>query len=412
MNRLCSLLVCISTSTAYGYAYADYMTPDQVGAMVERHLNDRYNSTVQNCGSNGRPAILCSGVLIRGTVYSEAYRFWNPGPASKYAQAFSFLRKDVKFRQLASDHQHGYILLPKFNTPEDMLKPDVLCAFPVDAGSHVRDDNGCGDAFTTAEVENSCQVQSIRTADAWVDAYRANAQSHHRQCGFDLRPANEPQGAPIFMEFIRANDYASNEHYGTVGLSNNEVRIASWPQGNGRNVPVEAVFYLGTNTITGEATDSGKVTAQKDQLAYYTANGRFIPVIKMTLPQDPSQEATFKYLPADQARLEDVTCNQYIDSAVWVKRYDPGAQAERWSLSVIPTDCGRMINAAQTDSFYAELTTKYGSDPQWRELDGGGMRRQLVCLITTFRTKNEWNMEPFRPDTTHEKAVATGCNPI
>ncbi|WP_413776614.1 DUF2599 domain-containing protein [Pseudomonas sp. B21-054] len=49
---------------------------------------------------------------------------------------------------------------------------------------------------------------------------------------------------------------------------------------------------------------------------------------------------------------------------------------------------------------------------QWKERDSGGMRRQLVCLITTFRTKDAWSREAFRPGTTHEKAVAAGCNYI
>ncbi|MCE6983113.1 DUF2599 domain-containing protein, partial [Pseudomonas frederiksbergensis] len=90
-------------------------------------------------------------------------------------------------------------------------------------------------------------------------------------------------------------------------------------------------------------------------------------------------------------------CSSYIQSASWIKRYDPGTEQDEWTLSLVPTPCGREIKADQTQAFYDELVQKYGSDAEWQENDGGGMRRQLVCHLTTTRSKEMWNLEPFRP---------------
>ncbi|MCI0995964.1 DUF2599 domain-containing protein [Pseudomonas corrugata] len=103
-------------------------------------------------------------------------------------------------------------------------------------------------------------------------------------------------------------------------------------------------------------------------------------------------------------------CTQYIESATWAERYDPGTQKNEWSLSVIPTACGRAIQSDQTNAEYAELVQKFGNDWQWKNNDGGGMRRQLVCHLTIARSKTPWNLEPYRPDVTHEVSIQNGCN--
>ncbi|BBP64709.1 hypothetical protein PHLH5_22500 [Pseudomonas sp. Cab53] len=103
-------------------------------------------------------------------------------------------------------------------------------------------------------------------------------------------------------------------------------------------------------------------------------------------------------------------CAQYIESAAWSERYDPGTQRNEWSLSVIPTECGRAIQSNQTNAEYAELVQKFGNDWQWKYHDGGGMRRQLVCHLAIARSKTPWNLEPYRPDVSHEVSIQNGCN--
>ncbi|MNO02354.1 hypothetical protein D3C81_2227310 [compost metagenome] len=67
---------------------------------------------------------------------------------------------------------------------------------------------------------------------------------------------------------------------------------------------------------------------------------------------------------------------------------------------------------------YAELVRKYGADPRWSGAKyGGGMRRQLVCHLThvskgqEVRYKPVYNLEPSRPDVSHDQSLAQGCNP-
>lgn len=103
-------------------------------------------------------------------------------------------------------------------------------------------------------------------------------------------------------------------------------------------------------------------------------------------------------------------CTSYIESASWIERYDPGTGKKEWSLSVIPTSCGRVISSDKTNDEYAELVKKFGHDWQWKKNDSGGMRRQLVCHLSIARDKTPWNLEPYRPDVTHEVSVASGCN--
>lgn len=403
-----SVLVC-----ACGSVGAAYETHDQTGARTVFDMWKFYSHVVSNCGTSRRPAFLCSGLLLRGTVYSESYQFWNYGPASVQATAFSFLRQDAKFRQLASDHRHGYVMRAMFDTPDDYIQLEVLCVFPMDAGSHARGDAGCGDYSLTQQIERSCQQQGIKTANAWLNDYLVNAKSHYRQCGFDVRPANEPAGADMFMQFIQAHRFPDvlSEHFGSTGFSNNEMRIQSWPQSDGSRVPVWAIFWVNKDTVTGAPSEVGKDLAQKDQMALYKSSGHLVPVIRIAFPMTPSEEPAFFYSPADQAPLDTVLCDRFVDKAQWINRYDPGAKGDRWTLQVTPTDCGRLSQANQLDRFYSEIVTKYGSDPQWIAENKGGVRRQLACLLATYRNNTNYNLEPFRPDVSQSIAVAAQCNP-
>lgn len=395
-------------------AIAQYSTHDQTGTKVVFDMAAAYNATSPDCGTDARPAILCEGIAIRGTTYSESFNFWNPGPASLQATAFSWLRKDAEFRQLASDHRNGYVLLPKFKAPVGYFDLKWDCAFVTDAGSHNRADFGCGDFVSTEQIERSCQQLGIATAAAWLNDYLVNGRSHYRQCGFDLRPANEPAGAKAFMQFVKAHAFPEviSEHFDTKGLSNNEVRVESWPQSDGSRIPLWALFFLSKDPTSGAATEIGKAEAQKDQMALYRESGHFIPIVRITLPMTPAQDATFFYAPADQAPLDTVLCNRFIDNTQWLKRYDPGVKADRWTLVVTPTDCGRLSQANQLDRFYAQIVAKHGNDPQWTAEYNGGVRRQLACLLATFRDNTTYNLEPFRRDVTQAEAVAASCNPV
>jgi hypothetical protein len=109
-----------------------------------------------------------------------------------------------------------------------------------------------------------------------------------------------------------------------------------------------------------------------------------------------------------------VQAPQYIASADWIKRYDPGTRKDEWTLSVVPTAAGRALPNEQIGVLYDQLFTLKGSDSNWRdnERSVGSMRQQLSCVLVNYRNKTPWNLEPFRPALSDSETRAAGCNPV
>ncbi|MBK5536565.1 DUF2599 domain-containing protein [Pseudomonas sp. TH08] len=109
-----------------------------------------------------------------------------------------------------------------------------------------------------------------------------------------------------------------------------------------------------------------------------------------------------------------VAAPQYIASADWIKRYDPGTSKDEWSLSVVPTAAGRALPSEQVAALYDQLFALKGADSNWRdnEKSAGSMRQQLNCVLVNYRNKTPWNLEPFRPALSDNETRAAGCNPV
>lgn len=105
---------------------------------------------------------------------------------------------------------------------------------------------------------------------------------------------------------------------------------------------------------------------------------------------------------------------QYIASADWIKRYDPGTRKDEWSLSIVPTAAGRALPDEQVGALYDQLFALKGADSNWRdnETAAGSMRQQLRCVLANYRGKTPWNLEPFRPALSDSETRAAGCNPV
>lgn len=108
------------------------------------------------------------------------------------------------------------------------------------------------------------------------------------------------------------------------------------------------------------------------------------------------------------------TAAQYIASADWIKRYDPGTRQDEWSLSIVPTAVGRALPSEQIGALYDQLFALKGTDSNWRdnETSAGSMRQQLNCVLVNYRNKTPWNLEPFRPALSDSETRAAGCNPV
>lgn len=259
------------------------------GESVERHLAERYNDTRANCGAVSQPAFLCNGVIFRGTAFSNSYHSWDNSLLShqKGAVSFSYLRKDSRYNKLAYGYVNGYIFLPVFYA-NGKLTPQVLCAFPIDAATNNRTGTGCGD-YPGVAGSGPCQSQNIYNASAWIAHYTAGNNSHTHQCGFDVRDALDAGATTAFTATLQAMLLIGIESFHTQ----NELRLAVWPDGQGHNLPLEAFFYLNDSA-------RGRTNAQNDQRDFKQTTGLGAPVISLWLPKVAGGDATFKYLASDQ----------------------------------------------------------------------------------------------------------------
>ncbi|SEO75804.1 hypothetical protein [Pseudomonas sp. NFACC39-1] len=271
-------------------------TYDGTGEATARNLTERYNNLAKDCGAANLAAFLCSGIIFRATK-SGRYHAWDPSPSSQISGgvSFSYLRADSKYRELAYGYNNGFIFYPPLQRPEGKLNIHVLCSFPLDADTNNRPNKqGCDYNTNIAEPNTSreCQNQGIMTATQWYAHYisvPAEPRRRH-QCGFDVRSGLGAGAVSAFNASLQAMALNATESF-TV---QNELRLATWPEGVGRTLPLEAFFYFG----------SGLATAQHDQQDFYNETGGIVvPIILLTLPSTQARDATFVYRAQDQAVL-------------------------------------------------------------------------------------------------------------
>ncbi|TNF79616.1 hypothetical protein FGE05_24200 [Pseudomonas sp. ICMP22404] len=271
----------------------DTNNADEVGRQTAISLTARYYKKVADCGPTS-PAYLCSGVLFRGTQPSASYYFWNPSHFSVASGgvSFSYLREDSKYISLTYGYNNGFFF-HAYNDSKQALKPEILCSFPVDGWTFERDDKGCGQYRTFPGTSRECQSQGITTATQWLTHFQsvASAQRPHHQCGFNVRASLGTASASAFHASLEARTLGNGDP--AIGPVQNEVRVATWAQNAGRDLPIEALFY----------TAGGLLGAQQYQRDFYAETDRWLPIILLTLPTTTTGDATFVYRSADQAFL-------------------------------------------------------------------------------------------------------------
>ncbi|MCQ2999640.1 hypothetical protein NLO98_07710 [Pseudomonas syringae] len=276
-------------ATATGNATFEYKESDQAwGEGVARDLQRHYYDTRPHCGDDTKPAFQCSGILLRATRATEDYHFWDPVPGHTGA-GFSYLRSDSKFKRFYS-HSAGFIFFPSLEAPAGKFSVSVLCSFPIDGNTVIRGQPGCAHSYAFPVESKPCNTQGITTAEQWYAHYLtapANQDSSYI-CGFDVSVSMGSAAASAFYQSILA--------MGLLGArfsdQYNELVVASWPQNIPLEVPVQAVFY---------STAASLESARFFQQDFMTATHLFIPVIKITMPQLPDDEAVFEYSVSDQA---------------------------------------------------------------------------------------------------------------
>jgi hypothetical protein len=249
----------------------------------------RYRATPDDCGNSDEPAFLCSGIFIRITGSGNGYHVWNPSSASVESGgvSFAYLRTDANFARMPWENEDGFIFSPARARDAATIHPITLCAFPWDAATSNREDNGCG---MTANIESSrpCQAQNIDTPAQWIDHFNAGGGSNARLCGFTMTAVANT--APFFLTSLRARTLMSADQF----IRHNELIQATWPQNIGASLPIEAFFYVVKDP------QSGLAGAQRNQRDLLNTDGVAVPVIKVSLPLDSTGQASFVFDPVDQ----------------------------------------------------------------------------------------------------------------
>ncbi|MHA6197076.1 DUF2599 domain-containing protein [Pseudomonas wadenswilerensis] len=400
-----SLVISLLASVGLGTAHAD------PGDDLVTWLTNLYNDTRSNCGTRSQPAFLCSGVTFRATYPSRDYDFWSISPTSKQSGGVSasYLRKDSKFNRLASFLKSGFIFDTIINSRiSGGVDYDVLCFYPQDGGSNFRDKAGCGDSRqSTNRVEKYCSEEGVNTAEQWLAHYQKIDEKRYWQCAIDVRDSSK-NTAEAFYEGLKVMPKIPKDAF----KEQNELRIAAWKENPPKEPPIVGVFYT---------TLDGLEDARLYQKQYYDKTREHIPAIQMKLPASPSEDAKFIYdskLQLTYPTSAAPTCPKYVESATWQKRPDPGFGKEIWSLSVVPTKCGREIKDDQTNHMFNELAAAQYLDERWSgnkdnpSTNIASIRRQLTCHFLIAPNKKEWNLEPSRPYVSIQQSKAEDCNNV
>lgn len=276
-------------------------SPFEDGPTVQRHLQSRYAERVTGCtGGSGNvfPAFLCSGILMRATGTSVGYYPWNPKPGSG-GVSFSWLRGDANF--MGSWHVNGFIVLPQFyadNFNYEHLYID--CAFAVDGWTWYRSQGGCGPTTAYPVISDACHTRNISTAAAFWATYQPYAWNQQAICGFSMKK-DRPEARQTFMEVV-----ALMKNFNSFTIWN-ELVVHEWAQNLHRTLPIEAFYYVANPVRCQEvpcpAWTVGRDGARKDQKDFRALSGRWVPVIRMTMPASVTVSANFEYRVEDQGVL-------------------------------------------------------------------------------------------------------------
>jgi hypothetical protein len=262
------------------------------GPTVARHLKERYDETNDDCGTPARPAFLCSGILLRATGYSVAYRSWLPNPATApWGVSFSWLRQDSNFPD-SFPSGNGFIVYPWFHAddvPGQYEQLHVRCIYPQDAWTGSPDRCLSGPADERLEV---CQKEGVYTAAQWLDRFTDDKD----QCAFDVAYGTE-QTAHAWTQVKLVREQRRI-------FRRNEVVVAAWPQEVGDRMPLEAFFYRDNCFDHDDCMEyplmQRIVHAKRDQNDFFQHTNRWVPVIRWTPAVSATEPATFTYNPDDQ----------------------------------------------------------------------------------------------------------------
>lgn len=264
------------THNVFGFNLQDQL---YVGYQVESKLNARYADVSPSC-PGGTAAYNCNGVLIRITDAVPEFHAWDPSDnsISRNGVSFSYLRADALMTRLAWHKTQGFIVKELAAPAAHPLT--LRCSFPYDGSTTARPDS-CDANPSNPIGSQPCFEQGITTVDAWI-AFFDTLSTKNYGCSFT---ENREQ----FDLSVRARSALAPAYLTT----HNEVILSVWPRGIPEQLPLEAIFYLATQTRA-----DGLAGARYIQHDYFCETGRFLPLLNLDLSTTAKQ--IFTYTPQDQ----------------------------------------------------------------------------------------------------------------
>lgn len=423
--------------------------PDPLDTL--KRINSNYNTLKDSCQEPdtgaARGLYYCSGVTLR-MVNDGPFNPWDYSPyAIKIgATSYSWIRKDLSTRILI--HPAGFIL----RTPTDaaalnlpVKEQGFTCIYAFDGGTGPeRKWYGCGffdsreppraaqgvmNNRNAALAYGTCAEAGVSTAEQWTQKYTGLMKGpiQYGQCSWN---AEKPSDWKAMIRVHESRPNTTNKDPFAFSAQVNEFMLknATATNDGSENMKYIDAFIYNVNSTQNFATrgdqapprpENGLSSARNFQKKLQ-ARGYSVPILRLDFTKPAEQR--FSYVAADQAIDLGVASDtqppplaaQYIASADWIKRYDPGTRKDEWSLSIVPTAAGRALPKEQIDAIYQQLFALKGADSNWRdnEKSVGSMRQQLSCVLVNYRNKTPWNLEPFRPALSDSETRAAGCNPV
>lgn len=276
---------------SFTYAVADQAVPmpavPDLGDKVAADLTARYADTAVGCDNNSSPAYLCSGIVIRGTRDNLEQPVWDVADKdiARGAVTFAYMRADATYKAIINNYSNGFIFKP-YASAAGQLHPQVRCFFPLAASTDSRAEQGCG-AHPSWPKSGPCRTSGVVSAEQWWAHFNNEAGGNIQgQCGFSLTQDNQLHD---FAAGIAAMKLAGERSF----QSSNELLLSPWENGQGKDLPLEAFFYVA-------GSSSGLEVARRNQRSLIDQEKVIIPVIKIGLPQTPGERATFHYDVDDQ----------------------------------------------------------------------------------------------------------------
>ncbi len=268
------------------------LTSDSIenGKLVAARLDARYNDTRNDC--DGRAAYYCNGVLMRVTGYGASFHSWNPSPnsVSSGGVSFSYIRRDVGMQYFSWAASMGVVFKDFDSALQAGDRPiRLLCAFPSDAQTLFRANQGCGASRFYPTTSLYCSSLGVDTLAKWISHYHAVSGGDSRyqhQCAFASN-----KDAFALSVAVRAHFSPPVER-----PQHNEIMLETWPQDIPLQLPLEAIFYANERDAAGAL--AGAKYIQED---YYNSTRKVLPVVRVLLGDGiPS---TFSFHLEDQALM-------------------------------------------------------------------------------------------------------------